>query len=157
MHSARGCTSSGTMVHRTHPRTNRDRTTILSLRLISICACVFLEPRPHAERVYANAKQVCGNKAKLRRSQCNCRDDQAVDNCDKESDPRFSCEQYCRQHGEETRKIVQMEHRALNLFLCPSTLGRTPDSSQASCRTPRKLLETSLRRDPPAALPPIPE
>ncbi len=36
-----------------------------SLRLISICVCSFLEPRPHAERVYADAKQVRGNKAKL--------------------------------------------------------------------------------------------
>jgi hypothetical protein len=37
----------------------------LSLRLISICVCSFLEPRPHAERVHADAKQVRGNKAKL--------------------------------------------------------------------------------------------
>jgi hypothetical protein len=37
----------------------------LPLRLISICVCSFLEPRSHAERVYADAKQVRGNKAKL--------------------------------------------------------------------------------------------
>lgn len=37
----------------------------LSLRLISICVCSFLETRPHAERVYADAKQVRGNKGKL--------------------------------------------------------------------------------------------
>src|SRR4051794_1971114 len=60
MHSARGRTSSGTMLHsRAHPRTIRDRTTILRLRLISICECVFLEPRPHAERVYANPRSTC--------------------------------------------------------------------------------------------------
>jgi hypothetical protein len=35
------------------------------LGLISICESLFLEPRPHAERVYADAKQVCWNKAKL--------------------------------------------------------------------------------------------
>jgi hypothetical protein len=66
MHSARGCTSSGTILHSTaHWRTIRDRTTILRLSLILICACAFLEPRPHTERVYANAKQVCWDKAKL--------------------------------------------------------------------------------------------
>jgi hypothetical protein len=37
----------------------------LSLRLISICVRSFLEPRPHAKRVYADAKQVRGNKAEL--------------------------------------------------------------------------------------------
>lgn len=37
----------------------------LSLRLISIRKCLFLEPRPHAERVYTDAKQVRWNKAKL--------------------------------------------------------------------------------------------
>ena len=37
-------------------------------------------------------------------------DNHAVDNCEKESDPTFSCEQYRRQDGEETRKIIQMEH-----------------------------------------------
>jgi hypothetical protein len=37
----------------------------LSLRLISICVGSFLEPRPHAERVYADAKQVRGSNAKL--------------------------------------------------------------------------------------------
>ena len=68
----------------------------LSLRLISICVCSFLEPRSHAERVYADAKHVRGNKAELRRSQSNYTDDQAVGYCDKESDPGFSCEQYCR-------------------------------------------------------------
>jgi hypothetical protein len=47
------------------PRAVSDRTTILSLRLLSICVCLFLEPRPHAEPVYADTKQVCGNKAKL--------------------------------------------------------------------------------------------
>src|ERR1700730_8922371 len=92
-----GCSSSGTMLHsRAHPTAVRGRTTILSPRLISICVCLFPEPRPHAERVCADAKEVCWNKAKLRRSQSNCTDDQAVDNCDKESDPRFSREQYCR-------------------------------------------------------------
>jgi hypothetical protein len=66
MQSARGCTSSGTMLHsRAHPKTIRDRTTTLWLRLISIGMCLFLEPGPHAERVYADAKQVCWNKAKL--------------------------------------------------------------------------------------------
>jgi hypothetical protein len=50
---------------RADPRTIRDRITILSVRLISICVCLFLEPRPHAERVHADAKQVCWNKAKL--------------------------------------------------------------------------------------------
>jgi hypothetical protein len=59
------CTS-GTMLHRrAHPRAVRDRTTILSQRLNSICVYLFLEPRPHAERIYADAKQVCWNKAKL--------------------------------------------------------------------------------------------
>jgi hypothetical protein len=38
---------------------------ILLLRLISIRVCSFLEPRPHAARIYADAKQVRGNKAKL--------------------------------------------------------------------------------------------
>jgi hypothetical protein len=47
------------------PRAVRDQIIILSLRLISICVCLFLEPRPHAEPVYADAKQVCGNKTKL--------------------------------------------------------------------------------------------
>jgi len=52
-----GCTSSGTMLHcRAHPTAVRDHTTILSLRLISICVCLFLEPRLHAGRVYADAK-----------------------------------------------------------------------------------------------------
>jgi hypothetical protein len=37
----------------------------LSLRLISIRVCLFLEPRSHAERVYADAKQGRWNKAKL--------------------------------------------------------------------------------------------
>jgi hypothetical protein len=73
--------------------------------------CLLLEPRPHVERVYADTKQVRRNKAKLRRAQSNCADDQAVDNCDKESDPGLSCEQYCRDDGEETRKMIQMEHR----------------------------------------------
>ena len=50
---------------RAHPTPVRDQTTILSLRLISMCVGLFLEPRPHAERVYADAKQVCWNKAKL--------------------------------------------------------------------------------------------
>lgn len=81
------------------------------LHLISICVCPFLEPRSHAEYVYADAKQVRWNKAKLQRSQSNYTDDQAVGNCDKESDPGFSCEEYRRQDGEETRKIIQMEHR----------------------------------------------
>jgi hypothetical protein len=55
-----------TMLHsRAYPRAVRDRTTILSLRLISIYVCLFLEPRPHVERVYADAKQVRWNKAKL--------------------------------------------------------------------------------------------
>src|SRR5260370_31393454 len=40
---------------------------------------------------------------------------------------------------------------SLNLFLCPSTRGRTPDSFQASCHPPRNPLETSLRHDPPAS------
>jgi hypothetical protein len=48
-----------------HPGVVRDRITILLLSLISICVCLFLEPRPHAEPVYADAKQVCWNKAKL--------------------------------------------------------------------------------------------
>jgi hypothetical protein len=48
-----------------HPRAVRDRTTILSLPPILICVCLFLEPRPHAEPVYADAKQVCWNEAKL--------------------------------------------------------------------------------------------
>jgi hypothetical protein len=43
----------------------RSRTTILSLRLIAIGVCLFLEPRPHVEGVYADAKQVCWNKAEL--------------------------------------------------------------------------------------------
>jgi hypothetical protein len=47
---------SGTMHSRAHPRTVSDRTTILSLRPISICVCLFLQPRPPAERVYADAK-----------------------------------------------------------------------------------------------------
>jgi hypothetical protein len=41
--------------------------------------------------------------------------------------------------------------RPINLFPCPSTRGRTPDSSQASCRPPRNPLETSRRGDPPAS------
>jgi hypothetical protein len=48
-----------------HPRAVRNRAAILSLRLISIGVRLFLEPRPHAEPVYADAKQVCWNKAKL--------------------------------------------------------------------------------------------
>jgi hypothetical protein len=48
-----------------HPRAVRNRAAILSPRLISIGVCLFLEPRPHAEPVYADAKQVCGNEAKL--------------------------------------------------------------------------------------------
>src|ERR1700733_9965019 len=39
--------------------------------------------------------------------------------------------------------------RFLDLSLCRSTRGRTPDSSQASCHPSRNPLETSLRRDPP--------
>jgi hypothetical protein len=58
--------ASATMLgSRVDPRTIRDRITLLSLRLISICVCLFLDPRPHAERVYANAKEVCWDKAKL--------------------------------------------------------------------------------------------
>jgi hypothetical protein len=53
----RGCSSSGTMLH--------GRAHILAPRLISICVCLFPEPRPHAERVCADAKPVCWNKAKL--------------------------------------------------------------------------------------------
>ena len=61
-----GCISSGTMLlSGAHPRAVPDRITILLLRLISICVCSFLEPRAHAARVYADAKQVCWNKAKL--------------------------------------------------------------------------------------------
>ena len=37
----------------------------LLLRLISLCVCLFLEPRPHVARVYADAKQVRWNKAEL--------------------------------------------------------------------------------------------
>ena len=40
----------------------------------------FLDPRPNAERVYADANQVCWNKAKLRRAKANQADDQAVNN-----------------------------------------------------------------------------
>jgi hypothetical protein len=47
-----------------NPRALRDRTTF-PLPLISICGCLLLEPRPHAQTVYADAKQVCWNKAKL--------------------------------------------------------------------------------------------
>jgi hypothetical protein len=50
---------------RFHPRAVPGRITVLSLRLISIGVCLFLEPRPHAEPVNADAKQVCGNKTKL--------------------------------------------------------------------------------------------
>jgi hypothetical protein len=50
------CTSSDTMLRRAHPTAVRDQTTILSLRLNSICVCLFLKPWPHAERVYADAK-----------------------------------------------------------------------------------------------------
>ena len=50
---------------RAHPKAVRDRITILLLRLISISVCLFLEPGAHAECVYADAKQVCRNKAKL--------------------------------------------------------------------------------------------
>jgi len=39
----------------------------------------------------------------------------------------------------------------LNLLLCPSTRGRTPDSSQAPSRPSRNSLGTSPRRDPPAS------
>jgi hypothetical protein len=54
------------MLHsRAHPKAVRDRITILLLRLISISVCLFLEPGAHAECVYADAKQVCRNKAKL--------------------------------------------------------------------------------------------
>jgi len=52
-----GCSSSGTMLHGTAH--------ILAPRLISICVCLFPEPRPHTERICADAKQVCWNKAKL--------------------------------------------------------------------------------------------
>jgi hypothetical protein len=48
-----------------HPRAVRERTTILALRLISNCVCLLLEPRPHTEPAYADAKQVCWNKSKL--------------------------------------------------------------------------------------------
>jgi hypothetical protein len=68
----------------------------LSLRPISICVCSFLEQRPHAERVCADARYVCRNKVKLRRPESNHTDDQAVGYCDKEFDPGFSCKQYCR-------------------------------------------------------------
>ena len=37
-------------------------------------------------------------------------DNHAVDDCEKESDPTFFCEQYRRQDGEEAGKIIQMEH-----------------------------------------------
>ena len=52
-----GVPAAGTMLH--------SRAHILAPRLISICVCLFPEPRPHAERVCADAKQVCWNKAKL--------------------------------------------------------------------------------------------
>ena len=120
-----------------HRSTVRDRPTILRRRMISIRSCLLLEPRPHADRIYADAKQVCRNKAKLQRSQSNCTDNQAVDDCDKESNPRFSCEQYCRQHSEETRKIVQMKHRALNLFSRQVDLNQTALSSH--CEAGRSL------------------
>lgn len=51
-----GCTGIGMMLRRAHPTGVRDQTTILFLRLNSICVCLCLEPRPHAERVYADAK-----------------------------------------------------------------------------------------------------
>jgi hypothetical protein len=86
---------------------------------------LFLEPRSHAEPVCADAKQVCWNKAKLRRSQCNCTDDQAVDRRDKEYDPGFSRKNYRWQDGEDTRKIVQMEHREIG-----PPIEASPDSGE---------------------------
>jgi hypothetical protein len=57
---------SSMMLHnKAHLRTVRELNTILSLRLISICVCLLLLPRPHAEGVYADAKQVRWNKAQL--------------------------------------------------------------------------------------------
>jgi hypothetical protein len=38
----------------------------------------FLEPRPHAKRVYTDANQVRWNKAELRGAKANYADDQAV-------------------------------------------------------------------------------
>jgi hypothetical protein len=76
---------------------------------------VLLAPRPDAERVYTDAKQICRNKAKLRRSQSNDTDDQAVDNGNKEPGPRFSSDEDCRQDGETTRNIIQMEHSKAKL------------------------------------------
>ena len=60
------CTGSRTILRsRAHPGILCERIAIPWLHLISLCGRLLVEPGPHAERVYANAKQVCRNKTKL--------------------------------------------------------------------------------------------
>jgi hypothetical protein len=40
----------------------------------------FLDPRPDSECIYADANQVCWNKAKLRRAEADYANDNVVDN-----------------------------------------------------------------------------
>jgi NADPH-dependent 2,4-dienoyl-CoA reductase/sulfur reductase-like enzyme len=49
-------------------------------RLGNLRGVSFLEPRPDAKHVYADANQICWNKAKLRRAKANYADERAVDN-----------------------------------------------------------------------------
>src|SRR5580704_9367734 len=75
--------------------------------------------------------------------------------CDAASDAAGRPRNDCRLGHDlllfSTASYAEAVYEFLNLFLCPSTRGYTPDSSQASCHPPRNPLETSLRRDPPAS------
>jgi hypothetical protein len=59
-----------------------------------------LEPRPNAEHIYTNAKQVGGNEAKLQSMKSNDTDDQAIHDRDNEAEPELSSHQHCGKDGE---------------------------------------------------------
>ena len=76
------------------------------------CGCrrLLADPGANAERIDGDAEQVCWDKAELGCAQSDYADDRAVDSGRHEANPELSSEQNCRENGEATRKIVQVEH-----------------------------------------------
>jgi hypothetical protein len=76
------------------------RTSSISGRFGSIV--LHLQPSPKIERVYANAKYICRDKAILRRVQSDHTDDETVDARNNKTGPHLSSEQDRRDDGEKT-------------------------------------------------------
>lgn len=69
-------------------------------------------PRADADRVYANAEQVCGNEPVLRRLHPDHTDQHAVCGRNREPGPEFSADKDGGENGKEAGEIVQMKHGA---------------------------------------------